>query len=343
LKQHLNTLYVLTQGSYLAAERETAVVKVGDDVRLRVPLHLLEGIVSFGRVSVSPFLMHRCATRGIGMAMLSAHGKFLARVAGPVAGNVLLRRGQYRRADIEADSTSIARAIVAAKIASSRSVLQRMARDHPDRNGREAINAGVRSLKSSARRLARQTSLETVRGIEGEAARVYFAAFDHMILVDDTRFRFSGRNRRPPRDPVNALLSFVYTLLTQDIASALDAVGLDPQVGFLHRERPGRPSLALDLAEEQRAFVGDRLVLSLINRRQVRSAGFDVDESGAVTMDEATRKAVLTAYQERKADEITHPFLQEKTTVGMIAHLQARLMARFIRGDLGAYPPFHWR
>jgi CRISPR-associated protein Cas1 len=338
LKRHLNTLYVTTQGAYLATKGQTVVVRVEKETRLRVPLLRLDGIVCFGTVSCSPELMARSAEAGVGISFLTERGRFLARVEGPVSGNVLLRREQFRRADDPEGSTDIARALVTAKIANSRTVLQRAVRDH--KSTAAPLNAATEALAQTARRLQSAGSLEEIRGIEGEAARAYFDVFEHLIVRDKGSFPFRGRNRRPPTDRVNALLGFIYTLLMHDVSSALSGVGLDHQVGFLHRDRPGRSSLALDIMEELRAPLADRLMLSLINRGQVRPSGFDTMETGAVWMDDDTRKAVLVAYQERKTTELVHPFLQEKTTVGMIAHIQAMLLARFLRGDLDGYPAF---
>jgi CRISPR-associated protein Cas1 len=343
LKRHQNTLYVTTQGAYLAAEGETVVVRVEQENRLQVPVHMLEGIVCFGRVSCSPPLMGLCAERGVGISFLTENGRFLARVQGPVSGNVLLRREQYRRADDPVSSARLAKSFVLAKTANCRTVLMRSLRDHPDACGREEVRKASSLLEEDLLSLQKEVPLETVRGIEGDAAKTYFEVFDHLIVSQKEDFRFNGRSRRPPMDRVNALLSFVYVLVTHDAASALEAVGLDPQVGFLHRDRPGRPGLALDLVEEFRPFLADRLVLSLINRKQVQGKGFVQRETGGVVMDENTRKTVLVAYQERKKEEITHPFLQEKTTVGMLVHLQALLLARYLRGDLDGYPAFIWR
>jgi CRISPR-associated protein Cas1 len=343
LKRHQNTLYVTTQGAYLAAEGETVVVRVEQENRLQVPVHMLEGIVCFGRVSCSPPLMGLCAERGVGISFLTENGRFLARVQGPVSGNVLLRREQYRRADDPVSSARLAKSFVLAKTANCRTVLMRSLRDHPDACGREEVRKASSLLEEDLLSLQKEVPLETVRGIEGDAAKTYFEVFDRLIVSQKEDFRFNGRSRRPPMDRVNALLSFVYVLVTHDAASALEAVGLDPQVGFLHRDRPGRPGLALDLVEEFRPFLADRLVLSLINRKQVQGKGFVQRETGGVVMDENTRKTVLVAYQERKKEEITHPFLQEKTTVGMLVHLQALLLARYLRGDLDGYPAFIWR
>lgn len=343
MKQHLNTLFVTTQGAYLSQYGEALQVKVEDDTRLQLPLHTIGGIVCFGRIGMSPWLMGKCAEQGIAISFLSEQGKFLARVQGFTPGNVLLRREQYRRADDPVASASIARNIVAAKIANGRTVLLRSARDYPDGRGRVEIEAAAGRLGSCLRQLAGAATLDVVRGIEGESASTYFAVFDHLITGAREGFSFTLRSRRPPLDPVNALLSFLYAMLGHDARAACESAGLDTQVGFLHRDRPGRPGLALDLMEELRPFLADRLVLSLINRQQVRAKGFRQTESGGVEMDDRTRKEVLGAYQKRKQDVITHPFLGEETTVGLLLHLQARLLARYLRGDIDAYPAFVWR
>jgi len=341
LKKHMNTLFVTTQGTWLAKDGETVSVRVDGETRLRVPIHLLEGIVCFGNVTMSPFLMAHCAEHGVGVSFLTENGRFLARVEGPVSGNVLLRRTQYRWADDPARTADLARNFVLAKIANCRLVLQRAARDHPSTARR--LDGAVTGLAASLSDVEDADCVDSIRGLEGDAARNYFGVFDHLIVNEDEGFRFRGRSRRPPGDAINALLSFVYTLLLHDVRSALEAVGLDPQVGFLHRDRPGRPGLALDLMEELRPVLADRLVLSLVNRRQVRAAEFEERETGGVWMNDETRKTVLVAYQERKKEEIRHPFLDEKCTVGSIAHVQALLLARTIRGDLDGYPPFFWR
>ncbi len=341
MKKHLNTLFVTTQGAWLSKDGETVSIRVEGEMKLRVPIHLLDGIVCFGAVTMSPFLMAHCAESGVGISFLTENGRFLARVEGAVSGNVLLRRTQYRWADDPDRSADLARAFVLAKIANGRLVLQRGARDHPATA--PPLKPAVASLARSLTDVDEAESVDSIRGFEGDAARTYFGAFDHLIVSEDPVLRFGGRSRRPPRDPVNALLSFVYTLLLHDVRSALEAAGLDPQVGFLHRDRPGRPGLALDMMEELRPFLADRLVLSLINRRQVRADGFEHRETGGVWMDEGTRKTVLFAYQERKKEEIRHPYLDEKCTVGAVTHLQAILLARTIRGDIDGYPPFFWR
>ncbi len=342
MKRHRNTLYVTTQGAYLGSEGECVVLRVDHEERMRLPLHLLEGIVCFGLVSCSPALMASCAERNVCISFLSEHGRFLARVEGPTSGNVLLRRQQYRVSDDAGKSAAIARTFVQAKLANSRTVLLRSLRDHPDESGSAEVRRAADRIGQHLSAAPRESDLNRVRGIEGEAASDYFAVFDH-LLVAKNGFAFSGRSRRPPLDPLNALLSFIYTILTHDARSALESVGLDPQVGFLHRDRPGRPSLALDLIEELRPVFADRLVLSLTNRHQVSVKGFKTGETGGCVMDDDTRKVVLAAYQERKQEEIKHPFLGEQTTVGLLVHLQALLLARFLRGDLDSYPAFVWR
>lgn len=287
--------------------------------------------------------MGRCGERGIGISFLTERGRFLARVQGPVSGNVLLRRTQYRLADDEESSAEIARPMVIAKASNCRAVLQRARRDRKPAASSFDFGPAIEALRLNMEDLAETVPLNALRGVEGDAARSYFGVFDKLIVAQKDGFRFEGRSRRPPTDNVNSLISFLYTLLVHDVRSAVEAVGLDPQVGFLHRDRPGRPSLALDLMEELRPVIADRLALTLINRRQVKASGFVAGETGGVVMDDATRRAVLVAYQEKKREEITHPFLDEKTVVGMLPHLQALLLARHLRGDLDAYPPYLWR
>ncbi len=343
MKRHGNTLYVTTQGAYLAREGEAVLVRVEGDTRLRVPVHNLGGIVCFGQVSVSPFLLGLCGERGIALSWLTERGRFLGRLAGATSGNVLLRREQYRRADSPGGAAELARAVVAAKLANSRAVLRRALRDRPEAPGRAGLEAAAAELGRCRENLAAAAGLDAVRGIEGFAARAYFQVFDCLITQQKESFFFRERSRRPPRDAMNALLSFLYMLLLHDVTAGLESVGLDPAVGFLHRDRPGRQSLALDLMEELRPVVADRLALSLVNLKQVQAEGFTQGESGGVAMDDATRKAVLVAYQKRKEEEIVHPFLGEKTTFGLVPHLQALLLARHLRGDLDAYPPFVWK
>lgn len=343
MKQHLNTLFITTQGSYLAKVGEGVAVRVEQETKLRIPFVNLGGIVCFGDVSCSPWLMAACARGGIAITYLTEHGGFLAAVQGFSPGNVLLRREQYRRADDEAATRELARNMVAAKIANSRTVLLRAVRDYPESDGRPDLERVAARLAACAAQAQAASTTDLLRGIEGESAALYFAVFSHLMTAQREQFAMTGRSRRPPLDPINALLSFLYTMLAHDARAACEAAGLDSAVGFLHRDRPGRPGLALDLIEEFRAFLVDRLVLSLINRQQVRSEGFVTGETGAVVMNDDTRKTVLMAYQERKKDTIRHPFLGEETTVGLLIHLQARLLARHLRGDLDAYPPFVWR
>ncbi len=343
MKKHLNTLFVTTQGAYLAKEGETVAVKVDHEIVLRVPVHTLGGIVCFGQVSCSPYLMGFCAENGVAISFLTENGRFLAKVQGPVSGNVLLRREQYRRADDLQAASAIARAIVTGKIANCRTVLQRSLRDHSDKIEADAVSCASQYLVHSIRRLQCEHPLDIVRGFEGDAANTYFGVFNHMITSQKDIFIFDERNRRPPLDNVNCLLSFLYTLLMHDVRSALESVGLDPAVGFLHRDRPGRYGLALDIMEEFRPFFADRLALSLINLCQVQGKGFSQKESGAVLMNDDTRKTVLVAYQKRKQEEILHPFINEKVTIGLLPYVQAMLMARHLRGDLDCYPPFIWR
>ncbi len=343
MKKHLNTLFITTQGAYLSKEGETIVVSVKQETKLQVPVHTIGGIVCFGNVMLSPFLMGFCASNGVGISFLTEYGRFLARVQGPVSGNVLLRRQQYRLADDLAFSASLASSILTGKIGNCRTVIQRALRDHTDKMNTTDVEAASRTLQNSLQSLNMEKDLDTLRGIEGDAAHTYFSVFDHLILTQKENFTFQERNRRPPLDNVNCLLSFIYTLLMHDVRSALETVGLDPAVGFLHRDRPGRPGLALDIMEEFRPYLADRLVLSLINRKQVQDKGFEKMESGAVMMTDETRKTVLVAYQERKQEEIHHPFLDEKVSIGILFFCQALLLARHIRGDLDGYPPFIWK
>jgi len=343
VKRHLNTLFVTTQDAYLAKEGEAVVVRVDHESKLRVPLHNLGGIVCFGRVNCSPPLMGLCAENGVAISFLSEFGRFRARVVGFTPGNVLLRRQQYRLADDMEATAAIARPIVSAKIANARAVLGRARRDYPDSAGADELAAAAQRLATSLEAAQAVNDVDTLRGIEGEAANTYFGVFNHLLTGPSDGFVFDGRSRRPPLDNVNALLSFLYAMLSHDARAACEAAGLDAAVGYLHRDRPGRAGLALDLIETLRPFLVDRLVLSLINRRQVQPAGFQTLENGAVQMTDDTRKGVLAAYQKRKQETITHPFLGEKTTVGLLVHLEARLLARHLRGELDTYPAFLWK
>jgi CRISP-associated protein Cas1 len=343
MKKLLNTLFVTTQGSYLSKEGETVVVKVEKEVKVRIPIHTLSGIVCFGNVSMSPFLMGFCAEKDVSVSFLTEYGRFLARIKGPVSGNVLVRREQYRRADNDELSSSIAANILSAKIANCRTVLQRSLRDHADKIDTVRVEQTVKRLGHTVKEIDNTLPLNQLRGIEGDAAANYFSVFDNLITAQKDNFAFNGRNRRPPVDEVNCLLSFLYTLLVHDVRSALECVGLDPAVGFLHRDRPGRPGLALDMMEEFRPFIADRLVLSLINLCQVTKKDFFNKDSKAVYMTDEGRKKVLIAYQKRKQDEIFHPFIEEKVLVGQLFYIQALLMNRYMRNDLDGYPPFFWR
>lgn len=343
MKKHLNTLFVTTQGTYLAKEGETVAIKLDGKVQMHLPVHTLDGIVCFGQVSCSPFLMGFCAEKDVAISFLTERGRFLARVQGPVSGNVLLRRKQYRWADDLKISASVARSVVIGKISNCRTVVGRALRDHSEKIDAPALQAASDRLKSILMHLKQELPLDQVRGYEGEAAQTYFRVFDHLITSQKQNFSFHERSRRPPLDKVNCLLSFIYTMVMHDVRSALETVGLDPAVGFLHRDRPGRPGLALDLMEEFRPFLADRLVLSLINLSQVGSKGFTCMDSGAVLMDDETRKTLLVAYQKRKQEIITHPFLKEKMPIGLLFHTQALLLARYLRGDMDGYPVFLWK
>lgn len=344
MKKLLNTVYVTTEGAVLRKEGENLVAEVDGVERSRVPLHMLAGGVVFGAILVSPALIGALAGAGVTLTLLDRNGRFQARVDGPTAGNVLLRRAQYRACDAPED---IVRSLLVGKIANQRAVLMRALRDYGgdyDAVVRQSIEVVTVRLAHIMRRveLADET-VERMRGSEGEAANLYFSVFDHLIRSPDAELRWRGRSRRPPLDPVNALLSFLYTLLTHDCRSALEAVGLDPAAGFLHRDRPGRPSLALDLMEELRPVVADRMALSLINRRQLRARDFETRDGGAVMLHEDARRTVLTSWQERKREERTHPFLGEKAPLGLVPYLQAQMLSRHLRGDIDAYPPWFWK
>ena len=336
MKQYLNTLYITTPESYLYKEGECVAIKQEGIVKGKIPIHTLGSIVMFGQISASPFLLGHCAANRVTVSWLTEYGRFLATMQGPVSGNVLLRREQYRKADSQEDSAELARTICIGKIVNSRIVLMRAARERPHPELSEANNR----LRQSLNRLKDPQPLDTIRGIEGEAAHTYFSVFHHLIKDENGAFTFNGRSRRPPKDEINCLLSFCYTLLAHDIRSALETVGLDPAVGFLHRDRPGRPGLALDLMEEFRPYLVDRLVCTLINRGQVKTKQFRKSESGAVLMQDDLRKEILLAWQNRKKEIIEHPFLKEKMPVGLLWHIQARLMARTLRGDQSVYTPF---
>ncbi|MFG1370943.1 type I-C CRISPR-associated endonuclease Cas1c [Xanthobacter oligotrophicus] len=346
MRRMLNTIYVTADAAWLRKDGENLVVEVEGVERGRAPLHMLEGVVTFGRPGASPALLAACAEAGITVSHLEPNGRFLARVEGRRTGNVLLRRAQYRLADDATRTVPIVRGIVAAKTANQRTVVRRAVRDH----GTTLAEAALAALRATDERLtdiARRTlaagEVAILRGLEGEAASIYFGVFNHLVRGGEPAFAFSGRSRRPPLDRMNALLSFLYAMLGHDCRSALEAHGLDPQVGLLHADRPGRASLALDLMEELRPVLADRLALSLVNRRQLTPSDFVMEEAGGVRLADDARKAVLVAWQERKRDTLRHPFLGEDLPFGLLAHVQAQLLARHLRGDLDGYPGFIWK
>ena len=343
MRKLLNTLYINTPDAYLSLDGENIVVLKGEEKLLRLPLHNLESIVTFGYTGASPAFMGKCAKDGIALSFCNAYGRFLASVTGETQGNVVLRRTQYRAADNDRQSLDIARNILIGKLHNSRWVLERATRDHAERLDVQGIKQVGRQIAGLTQDLQEADTYETLLGIEGNAASRYFSVFDELILQAKDAFFFRERSRRPPLDNVNALLSFIYTMMAHDYAAALTAVGLDPFVGFLHKDRPGRRSLALDLMEELRAPLADRFVLTLINTRQISAGDFEQRENGAVFLHDNARKTVLQAWQKRKQLEIEHPFLKEKIEWGLVPHAQALLLARYFRGDLDAYPPFLWK
>jgi len=337
----LNTLYVMTAGSYLHLDNDTVRIEIERETRLRVPLHHLGAVVCCGDIMVSPALIGRCAADGIGMTLLDRNGRFRARIEGPVSGNVLLRQAQFEAARDPVRTLEVARSFVAGKLRNSRTVLQRGAREAKSDEDRGVLNAATAKFDASLRAAAVAGDIDVLRGVEGEAARIYFDAFNRMVRPDlREAFAIDGRSRRPPRDRTNALLSFLYTILTHDCRSALETVGLDPQVGFLHVLRPGRPALALDLVEEFRSILADRLALTLINRGQLKAADFRIAEGGAVLMQDDARKTISIAWQEKKQETLTHPLLEAEVPFGLLPQIQARLLARTLRGETPAYLPF---
>lgn len=343
MRQLLNILYVTTPDAYLSLDGENVVVSKKEETLGRIPLHNLQGIVAFGYVGASPALMGACVKRNIALTFLTMHGRFLARATGETNGNVLLRKEQYRASDKEEESLRYAKHFIKGKLFNARWSIERTKRDYAMQLDTEPLTKASSFLQNSFSLVDSCADLEQLRGVEGEAASVYFGVLDQMILQQKEFFCFQTRNRRPPTDPVNALLSFVYTLLTHDVASALETVGLDSYVGFLHRDRPGRISLALDLMEELRPVYADRFVLSLINKQQIKPVGFRKQENGAVIMEDETRKKILSLWQERKNETLTHPFLKQKISWGLVPYIQAQLLARSLRGDLDGYPPFLWK
>ena len=343
MKKLLNTVYVNSPDRYLSLEGENLVISQEGTEIGRVPLHNIERIMTFGYAGASPALMGKCAKSGIELVFMSRNGHFIARVEGEVKGNVLLRRQQYRIADDEKGSLDIARNIISAKLFNSRWVIERMIRDHGARIDTELFSRKSEFLYNSIKQARSCSDMDSLRGIEGEAASVYFSVFNDMILQQKDDFRFDTRNKRPPLDNVNALLSFAYSMATGMCTSALESVGLDPYVGFMHTDRPGRRSLAVDMVEEFRSVLCDRFVLTLINKRLVSSDDFVKREDGAVLLTEDGRKNFFSAWQKRKSEELKHPFLEEKVEWGMLPYVQAMLLSRYIRGDIDCYPPFMWK
>ena len=343
MRKLLNTLYVTSENSYLALDGENLVVYDEKKELGRLPLHNLDGIVSFGYRGTSPALMGACAERNISLCYLTPQGKFLARVTGKVQGNVLLREQQYKSSKDDEISLTIAKNCIMGKVYNARWVLERAIRDHGMQIDVEGVKKASLHLKESLQYIQNAESKDQLRGYEGEAASIYFGVFNELILQQKKEFNFQGRNKRPPKDNVNAMLSFVYTLLTNQITSALEVVGLDPYVGYLHTDRPGRVSLALDLIEELRSVYADRFVLSLINKKIVNGKNFSQKENGVVLMGDDLRKKLLVESQNKKKEVITHPYLKEKVEWGMVPYVQAMLLARYLRGDLDGYPVFLWK
>ena len=343
MHQLLNTLYVTTPEAYVRLDHETLRVQVEGETKLQVPLHHLGGLVCFGNVLVSPAVLHRCADDGRSVVFMDRNGRFKGRLEGPVSGNVLLRKAQHQSVTDLEQTLAIARNIVAGKIQNTRQIVLRAARETKDADAATALKATARKLASSVEQLPFVEDLDQLRGFEGEAARQHFSSFSCMIREDRETFALKGRNRRPPRDPTNALLSFLYALLLNDCVAAAEGVGLDPQMGFLHALRPGRPALGLDLMEELRSVIAERLALSLLNRRQITAKHFVERPGGAVHLEDEGRREVIVAYQKRKQEELQHPVLEQKMPIGLIAHTQARLLARVLRGDMESYLPFLYR
>lgn len=340
MRELLNTLYVQTQGSVLHLDHDAVRVEVERETRLRLPLLRLSGIVLFGRVTITPFLIQRCAEDGRSVVWLDRRGRFTARVEGPARGNVLLRRAQHLALSDAKRARQIARQVVAAKLQNSRMVILRSAREASAEAARAALRDAAGRIAEILERLPEARTLDELRGMEGDAARSYFGVFGYHIKADQEAFAMDGRTRRPPRDRVNAVLSFLYALLRAECSAGLESVGLDPQVGYLHALRPGRPALALDLMEELRPVIADRLALTLINRKQLQADHFDVQPGGAVLLNDAGRRVVLQAYQERKDEEVSHRALDQKLPLGLLPYVQARLLARHLRGDLDEYVPY---
>ena len=340
MKKHLNTLYITSDDAFVRKERETFIVEINNEKVFQAPIHSIENIVCFGFKPLTPQVMAFCAENNVGISYLTETGQFLARVYGAQKGNVLLRKAQYAFSDNEFQCLQIAKPIIAAKVSNYRYILLRHQRNHPE-NCSDDVVLSSEIMGKRITNIQQAESLDELRGYEGECATLYFGSLSSLITVQKEDFLFTQRTKRPPLNPANALLSFLYAILVNDVRSALETVGLDPQVGFLHQIRSGRPSLALDIMEEFRAYLGDRIMLNLINLKQVTKKDFEIRESGEVRISDDARKVLLNAYQKRKQEEITHPFLGEKMTIGLLPHIQAQLLARYIRGDLETYPPFY--
>ena len=343
MQRFLNTLYIATQKTYLHKKGDAVEVLLEDKKLATIPMITLDSIVCFGNIYVSPFLLGAAPEHNITISFLSETGKFLARVQGPVAGNVLLRKAQYRVSDDKEKSAHVAKYFITGKIVNQKTVLQRAIRDHKEKIDSVRIQNVIDVLNRNLDKIDSEKDLDKLRGIEGDSAESYFSVFNELITSQKDNFKFEGRNRRPPLDNVNAMLSYVYTLLYHDMISALEVVGLDPAVGFMHRDRPGRLSLALDLMEEFRAFFADRLVLSLINRNEITSDQFETTASGAVIMNDAARKSLINAYQKKKEVVVNHPYVDKKMHLAILFHTQSRLLARYLRGDIDGYPVYIWK
>lgn len=340
MRKLLNTLFVTTPEAYLSRDGENVVVKKDNQELIRIPIVNIESIVSFGYMGASPGLMQLCATNNVSLCFLTQSGFFQGRVIGPIKGNVILRRKQYRVADDKEEALQISRIMIAGKIQNYRSILARGNRDYDFGSNTPEVERAISLLNQKKDKALVCLTFDELRGIEGDAASLYFSVFPHLIIAQKKDFIFEGRNRRPPTDEVNAMLSFVYTLIAHEVQSALESVGLDPYVGFLHTDRPGRVSLALDMMEELRAYLGDRLVLSLINRKQVSKSGFRHNGDKGIVMDDETKKTLISAWQKRKKEMIKHPYLEENIPIGLLSYVQAMLMARYLRNEIDNYPVF---
>lgn len=343
MKHLLNTLYITSGNRYLSLDGENVVVLEEQKEIGRIPLHNLQAIVTFGYTGASPALMGACVQRNIELSFMSGNGRFLGRVTGEVKGNVALRKQQYRLSDNKVESIKIARNFILGKVYNSRWILERAARDYAMRLDADNIRKKTAFLFQGMEKIRNCETADELLGLEGEAASVYFSVFDQLILQQKEAFFFHGRNKRPPLDNVNAMLSFGYSLLAGMCGAALEAVGLDPYVGFYHTDRPGRISLALDLMEEFRGVMVDRFVLTLINKRIMKPEDFIKKENGAVILTDSGRKTFLSTWQSKKQESIRHPFLEEKIEWGMVPYVQSMLLARYLRGDLDEYPPFFWK